>query len=142
MQKKRSQAQWQKAQNDDSEVKTLDKLDSNVFTQCLKLAPRGGSAWPGGMSYELLRVCLDEESLLQDLLAVATALARAEVPPDASKSKDNASKDDGAQRTRGRRERQSYKHGVEALGGRLGPKLAPPPALRCFAVRPTMVSTR
>ena len=55
-------------------------IDRKIFISCLKDAPRGSSAGPGGMSYELLRTLLDCTEGLEGLIHAAELFARAAIP--------------------------------------------------------------
>ena len=56
------------------------ELDARVFATSLRSAPRGSVAGPGGCTYEMLQVCLDDVELLQMLTSAAEDFARAAVP--------------------------------------------------------------
>ena len=58
------------------------RLDRQKFADCLRSAPKGSSPGPGGMSYEFLKIALDDESLLDLLGDAAEALARADIPEE------------------------------------------------------------
>ena len=51
------------------------ELDRDIFLDCLRSAPRGSSPGPGGMTYEVLKLCLDDESCT-DLLSDADSCSR------------------------------------------------------------------
>ena len=59
---------------------TLVELDARVFATSLRSAPRGSAAGPGGCTYEMRPVCLDDVELLQMLTSAAEDFARAAVP--------------------------------------------------------------
>ena len=59
---------------------TLVVLDPVAFSHCLSNAPSGSSPGPGGCTYEMLKVCLDDRETLHLLLRAAEDLARAEAP--------------------------------------------------------------
>ena len=55
-------------------------LDPVAFSQCLSSAPSGSSPGPGGCTYEMLKVCVDDRETLHLLLRAAEDLARAKAP--------------------------------------------------------------
>ena len=64
-------------------LETLAELQRDpkvAFSQCLSSAPSGSSPGPGGCTYEMLKVCLDDRETLHLLLRAAEDLARAEAP--------------------------------------------------------------
>ena len=52
------------------------KFDAKLFASCLRSAPLGSSPGPGGCSYEILRVCLDDQECLLLLTDAAQDFAR------------------------------------------------------------------
>ena len=58
------------------------RLDRRVFVDALRSAARGSAPGPGGMTYDHLKVILDDEGMLGLLGDVAEDLACAEVPRD------------------------------------------------------------
>ena len=56
------------------------QLQKKVFFKCLREAPSGSSAGPGGCSNKILRVCLDDGWSLQLLHLAAQDFARGEAP--------------------------------------------------------------
>ena len=56
------------------------QLDRSLFAQSLRGAPSGSSAGPGGCSYEMFRVLLDDHEGLLLLTAAAEDFARGDVP--------------------------------------------------------------
>ena len=61
-------------------------LSRNLFADCLKSSPRGSAPGPGGGTFEQLRVLLDEEDALEELLAAAQSLARADLPAEVAEA--------------------------------------------------------
>ena len=79
----------QRPLNDDILGFTLDEeliLDRRKFIACLKSAPRGSAAGPGGCSYELLRVLLEDPESLELLAEAAEAYARARLPAECARA--------------------------------------------------------
>ena len=58
------------------------QFQRHVFVDCLKSAPSGSAPGPGGCTYELLRVCLDDHEILDLLCSAAEDFARAQPPHD------------------------------------------------------------
>ena len=58
------------------------QFQRHVFVDCLKSAPSGSAPGPGGCTYELLRVCLDDHETLDLLCSAAEDFARAQPPHD------------------------------------------------------------
>ena len=56
------------------------KLDPKVFAICFRTAPCGSSPGPGGRTYEMLKVCLNDNDTLQLLTLVTEDFARAQTP--------------------------------------------------------------
>ena len=82
LRRKRSQSQVQPIQPDVTAFipETPVVLDAKVFAVALRSAPKGSAAGPGGCTYEMLQVCLDDVELLQVLASAAEDFARAAVP--------------------------------------------------------------
>ena len=59
-------------------------LDRDIFAECLRTAPKGSSPGPGGLTYEHLRVLLDDPVAFGALADAAEALARADLPTEVS----------------------------------------------------------
>ena len=57
-------------------------LDRKTFFSCLKSAPRGSAAGPGGMTYEQLRVLLDDPAGAKDLASAADMFTRGHLPEE------------------------------------------------------------
>ena len=55
-------------------------LDMKIFVKCLRTAPGGSSAGPGGCSNEMLKVCLDDQETCQLLFLAAEVFARGTAP--------------------------------------------------------------
>ena len=55
-------------------------LDMKIFAKCLRAAPAGSSAGPGGCSNEMLKVCLDDQETCQLLFLAAEDFARHTAP--------------------------------------------------------------
>ena len=55
-------------------------MDMKIFAKCLRTAPAGSSAGPGGCSNEMLKVCLDDEETCQLLFLAAEDFARGTAP--------------------------------------------------------------
>ena len=55
-------------------------LDMKIFVSCLRTAPGGSSAGPGGCSNEMLKVCLDDQETCQLLFLAAEVFARGTAP--------------------------------------------------------------
>ena len=55
-------------------------LDSFLFAKCLASAPSGSAPGPGGCTFEMLKVCLEDAETLHLLFRAAEDLARAEAP--------------------------------------------------------------
>ena len=55
-------------------------LDRQTVITCLTTAPRGASPGPGGLTYEHLKLVLDEGDLLELMIAALEDLARARLP--------------------------------------------------------------
>ena len=55
-------------------------LDMKIFAKCLRTAPAGSSAGPGGCSNEMLKVCLDDQETCQLLFLAAEDFARGTAP--------------------------------------------------------------
>ena len=56
------------------------KLEPKVFATCLRTALCGSSPGPGGCTYEMLKVCLNDNDTLQLLTLAAEDFARAQTP--------------------------------------------------------------
>ena len=54
------------------------------MADCLRTAPKGSSPGPGAMTYEHLRVLLDDPVAFEALADAAEAFARAELPGEVS----------------------------------------------------------
>ena len=61
---------------------SLLQCQRHVFVDCLKSAPSGSAPGPGGCTYEVLRVCLDDHETLDLLCSAAEDFARAQPPHD------------------------------------------------------------
>ena len=59
-------------------------LSWKTFTKCLRESPSGSSPRPGGCTNEMLRVCLDDEEVLQLLYLAAQDFAQGGAPTEAS----------------------------------------------------------
>ena len=55
-------------------------LDVATFTKCLASAPSGSAPGPGGCTYEMLKLCLDDAETSHLLYRAAEDLARAQAP--------------------------------------------------------------
>ena len=62
------------------------QLDRELFLTCLKTAPRGSAPGPGGCTFEHLRVLLDDEGGLEDLMLAAEVMAQAAVPAEVAEA--------------------------------------------------------
>ena len=58
------------------------KFDAKLFASCFRSAPLGSSPGLGGCSYEILRVCLDDQECLLLLTDAAQDFARGSVPDE------------------------------------------------------------
>ena len=87
MQGQRCQSQVQPIPLDvmDFTPETPVELDSRVFATSLRSAPRGSAAGPGGCTYEMLQVCLDDVEVLQMLTSAAEKFSIAALPRVVSK---------------------------------------------------------
>ena len=55
-------------------------LDGAMFTKCLASAPSGSVPGPGGCTYEMLKLCLDDAETSHLLFRAVEDLARAQAP--------------------------------------------------------------
>ena len=60
------------------------KLDAHLFENCLRSAPSGSAPGPGGCTYEMLTVCLEDVHTLELLTLAAEDFARGRVPGSVS----------------------------------------------------------
>ena len=61
----------------DSVPECVLKLDAKVFAYCFRSVPCGSSPGPGGCTYEMVKVCLNDSDTLQLLTVAAEDFARA-----------------------------------------------------------------
>ena len=52
------------------------QMEMRTFVDCLRSAPAGSAPGPGGCSYEMLKVCLDDPEVTQLLFMAAEDVAK------------------------------------------------------------------